>query len=184
MSALPGDIHECLVFNCNANSTDHHPPNCHDSINLQHSLICRDVSSTRKSAHFWKTYQLFCFNLFQCTSHNYAKLYRGTNCTSLPPIQQFNGEETTDGEMFQQWHEQFEAVAQLASWTDHGKLVDLTTRLKGRAYTFYRSCTPEQHYNLLVAELKNQFSLQPFNLNTFTTDNREQGSQWMTLHRS
>ena len=48
-------------------------------------------------------------------------------------------------------------MAQLASLTDHAKLVNLTIRLKGTAYTFYRSCTKEQH-NLLVAELKKRFT--------------------------
>ena len=54
----------------------------------------------------------------------------------LPPIQRFTGEDAGDGETFQEWHEQFESVAQLAGWTDQGKLVNLTTRLKGTAYSF------------------------------------------------
>ena len=37
----------------------------------------------------------------------------------LPPIQRFSGEDTEDGETFQEWHEQFEAIAQLAGWDDH-----------------------------------------------------------------
>ena len=44
----------------------------------------------------------------------------------LPPIARFSGEEQPDGEMFQDWLEQFESVAQLAGWNDHAKLVNLT----------------------------------------------------------
>ena len=78
----------------------------------------------------------------------------------LPPIQRFTGEDAGDGETFQEWHEQFESVAQLVGWTDQGKLVNLTTRLKGTAYSFYRSCSPEQRnsYPLLVVELKRRFT--------------------------
>lgn len=48
----------------------------------------------------------------------------------------------------------------LAQLDDHGKLVNLTTRLRGTVYSFYRSCTLEQRsdYKLLVAELKTRFT--------------------------
>ena len=50
-------------------------------------------------------------------------------------------------------------VASLARWGDQAKLVNLTTRLKGSAYSFYRACTPEQRasYPLLVKELSKRF---------------------------
>ena len=56
--------------------------------------------------------------------------------------------------------EQFEAVATLAGWDEHAKLVNLTTRLRGTAYSFYRSCASEQrsNYKLLVEQLSKQLS--------------------------
>lgn len=98
----------------------------------------------------------------------------------LPPIQRFIGEDAGDGETFQEWHEQFESVAQLAGWTDQGKLVNLTTRLKGTAYSFYRSCSPEQRnsYPLLVVELKRRFT--PVRLTAIQTQlfhDRQQGAK-------
>ena len=47
----------------------------------------------------------------------------------LPQILPFTGEGRQDGEAFQDWHEQFEAVANLGHWDDHCKLVNLTARL-------------------------------------------------------
>ena len=80
--------------------------------------------------------------------------------SQLPPIPRFSGEESSDGETFQDWQEQFESVAELGGWTDHGKLVHLTTRLRGAAYSFFRSCSPEQRssYSLLVVELQKRFT--------------------------
>lgn len=97
----------------------------------------------------------------------------------MPPIQRFSGEDTADDD-FLEWHEQFEAVAQLAGWTEHGKQVNLTTRLKGAAYLFFRSCTPQQRadYTLLVAELKRRFT--PVQLTAIQTQlfhDRKQGSK-------
>lgn len=37
----------------------------------------------------------------------------------LPPISRFTREDQPDGELFKDWHEQFESVAQLAGWDDH-----------------------------------------------------------------
>ena len=56
--------------------------------------------------------------------------------------------------------EQFEAVATLAGWDEHAKLVNLTTRLRGTAYSFYRSCASEQrsNYKLLVEQLSKRFT--------------------------
>ena len=78
----------------------------------------------------------------------------------LPPIGKFNGETNIgEGETFEAWHEQFEMVAAISHWDAQAKLVNLTTRLKGQAYTFYRSCTVQQRasYELLVAELTQRF---------------------------
>ena len=78
----------------------------------------------------------------------------------LPPITRFSGEEQPDGETFQDWLEQFESVAQLGGWNNHAKLVNLSTRLRGSAYSFYRSCTAEQRndYKLLVEQLTKRFT--------------------------
>ena len=79
----------------------------------------------------------------------------------LPPIGKFSGESSlADGETFEAWHEQFEMVASVSHWDPQTKLVNLTTQLKGQAYTFYRSCAPHQRssYDLLVAELMKRFT--------------------------
>ena len=81
--------------------------------------------------------------------------------SQLPQIPRFNGqEEQADGETFLDWLEQFESVAVLGDWNDHYKLVHLTTKLRGAAYSFYRSCSPTQRssYALLVEELKKRFT--------------------------
>ena len=95
----------------------------------------------------------------------------------LPPITQFSGEEQPDGETFQDWLEQFESVAQLGGWNSHAKLVNLFTRLRGSAYSFYRSCTAEQRndYKLLVEQLTKRFTpiqIQPIQSQLF--HNRQQ----------
>ena len=100
--------------------------------------------------------------------------------TQLPNIPRFSGEETTDGETFQDWHEQFESVAILGGWSEHGKLVNLTTRLKGAAYSFYRSCAAEHRnsYTQLVVELKKRFT--PVQLTAIQTQqfhDRQQGAK-------
>ena len=62
--------------------------------------------------------------------------------------------------MFEEWLEWFELMATTLSWSSQAKLVNLITRLHGQAYSFFRSCTMEQHtsYCLLVAELRKQFT--------------------------
>ena len=58
--------------------------------------------------------------------------------SQLPPIPKFTGEgQGTDGETFQEWLEQFEMVADVCQWNDQTKLVNLTMRLRGPAYSFY-----------------------------------------------
>lgn len=80
--------------------------------------------------------------------------------SQLPQLPRFSGEEQADGETFADWLEQFESVALLGRWDDHCKLVNLTTRLRGTAYQFFQSCTPDQRssYHLLVPELKKRFT--------------------------
>ena len=78
----------------------------------------------------------------------------------LPPIGKFSGETASaEGETFEAWHEHFEMVASVSHWDTQTKLVNLTTRLRGQAYAFYRSCTPQQraNYDVLVAELTKRF---------------------------
>ena len=79
-----------------------------------------------------------------------------------------------DGETLQYWLKQFESVATLG---EHGKLV---SRLRGAAYSFYRSCTPKQwsSYPLLTAELKKRFT--PVQLTAIQTQmfhNQVQGAK-------
>ena len=61
--------------------------------------------------------------------------------------------------MFQNKFEWFESVAVLEKWDDHCKLVNLTTQLRGTAYSFYHSCSTEQrsNYQCLVEEMKKRF---------------------------
>lgn len=39
--------------------------------------------------------------------------------------------------MFSDWLEQFEVMSLLGGWSEHTKLVNLTTHLRGTAYLFY-----------------------------------------------
>ena len=69
-------------------------------------------------------------------------------------------------------------MAQLAGWNGHAKLVNLTTRLRGSAYSFYRSCTTEQRndYGLLIQQLTTRFTpvqIQPIQSQLF--HDRKQG---------
>ena len=81
------------------------------------------------------------------------------SATLLPQIPNFYGDQK-DGETFQDWVEQFEAVGSLAGWNDHFKLVYLTSALKGAAKSFFRSCLPTQRskYDEMVAALKKRFT--------------------------
>ena len=79
----------------------------------------------------------------------------------LPPIPKFSGEDRSQGaETFRDWKEQFEMVASLAGWDERAKLVNLTARLRGQAFGFYRSCTLSQRasYESLVKELEKRFT--------------------------
>ena len=79
----------------------------------------------------------------------------------LPPLSKFNGD-TIEGEeqSFTDWIEQLELIAEAYRWNDQAKLVNLVTRLRGQAYSFYRSCTQDQRasYSALVAALKERFT--------------------------
>ena len=77
----------------------------------------------------------------------------------VPPLAAFSGEEK-DGITFGDWHEQFELVAGLCGWSDHVKLVNVATRLKGVAYAFHRSCTATQRasYQQMVVMLTDRFT--------------------------
>ena len=81
---------------------------------------------------------------------------------NLPPLPKFSGELSDRGcgmDIFQDWLEQFELIADVLDCSPQAKLVNLITRLQGQAYAFFRSCTMEQRtdYSLLVAELKKRF---------------------------
>ena len=78
----------------------------------------------------------------------------------VPPINKFSGERAGDQETFEEWLDQFELIATACQWTEQAKLVNLATRLKGQAYSFYRACTPTQRakYSSLVKALKERFT--------------------------
>lgn len=61
----------------------------------------------------------------------------------VPPLAVFSGEDK-DCITFRDWHEQLELVAGLCGWSDHVKLVNVATRLKGVAYAHYHFCTATQ----------------------------------------
>ena len=46
----------------------------------------------------------------------------------------------------------------MRGWNDQAKLVNLTTRLKGQAYSFYRTRTPVQR-SVLKEQLSKRFTL-------------------------
>ena len=79
----------------------------------------------------------------------------------LPPIRKFSGEDISEGgESFKDWIDQLEMVASISNWDERTKLVNLTTRLRGQAYAFYKSCCVQQqgNYTTLVAELTKRFT--------------------------
>ena len=85
----------------------------------------------------------------------------------LPPLSTFSGETTGNADgadagqrRVEDWLEQFEMVATMCKWDEAAKLANLATRLRGQAFTFYRSCSSQQRtrYSTLVAELKKRFT--------------------------
>ena len=66
---------------------------------------------------------------------------------NLPPLPKFSGKLRDGGcgmDIFQDWLEQFQLIADVLGWSPQAKLVNLITRLQGQAYSFLRSCTMEQ----------------------------------------
>ena len=56
--------------------------------------------------------------------------------------------------------EQFELVAEACQWDEKTKLVNLTMQLRGLAYSFYRTCKPEQRqdFDQLKGALSKRFT--------------------------
>ena len=80
----------------------------------------------------------------------------------LQPLNKFSGEDMSErGETFTEWIEQLEMIASVCHWDDGTKLVNLTARLRGQVYAFFRSCTMQQRgdYATLFSELKKRFTL-------------------------
>ena len=79
----------------------------------------------------------------------------------LPPLPNFTGDNLdAEGESFENWLERLEPVATTYHWSDQTKLVNITTRLRGSASRFYRSCPPQQRatYSALASALKQRFT--------------------------
>ena len=78
----------------------------------------------------------------------------------VPPINKFSGDDVNgEGDTFLEWVKQFELIAEMCGWNDRAKLVNLTTRLRGQAYSFYQTCTPKERseYSQLKAKLVARF---------------------------
>ena len=101
--------------------------------------------------------------------------------TQLPPIQRFGREDIEEGETFQDWKEQFEAIAMMAGWNDHSKLVNLTTR----AYSLYRSCSgaATPYWWLNYRRGLPQYNSLRSRRSSSITASKEQRSLWTTTHR-
>ena len=79
----------------------------------------------------------------------------------LPSLPTFSGERTEgDSEGFDDWLERLELVANMCGWNDQTKLVNVVTRLRGAASSFYRSCAPQDRasYIRLVTALQQRFT--------------------------
>ncbi len=80
----------------------------------------------------------------------------------LPPLPKFDGGVSlgTERESVKEWLEQFGLVAGVCKWDGPTKLVNLVTRLKGEAYAFYKSCTPQQRssYEEMAEALTQRFT--------------------------
>ena len=95
----------------------------------------------------------------------------------IPP---FSGDGQETGEVFADWLEYFENVANLAGWDDNWRLTHLTASLKDVAASFYRSCGGEvrNDYPSLLAAMKRRFT--PVYLTAVQTQlfhNRMQGEK-------
>ena len=83
----------------------------------------------------------------------------GVLTNQIPPLPKFSGEVDSskgDSESFTDWKEKFEMVAEAYHWDDRTKLV----RLRGQAYSFYRSCDGNQRscYANLFEQLVRRFT--------------------------
>ena len=102
-----------------------------------------------------------------------------SSTSPLSPICKFRGEDPDqEGGNFEEWIEQFEMIADAYGWNARTRLVNLTTRLQGQAYSFYRTCSPEQRtdYERLKAQMMTRFTpvrLQAVHSNLF--HQRKQG---------
>ena len=80
----------------------------------------------------------------------------------LPPLPKFTGDGQvgSEEERFDEWLERLEMVATMCGWNEQAKLVNLITRLRGQAYSFYRSCPHQQrsNYRSLAAALSKRFT--------------------------
>ena len=79
----------------------------------------------------------------------------------IPPINKFSGENLeAEGEVFQEWIQQFELIAELCGWNNRAKLVNLTTCLRGQAYQFllYMHARAKADYSSLKAQLERRFT--------------------------
>ena len=120
-------------------------------------------------------------SLSQPSLGNRDQLAQALLAQQLPAVPKFSGEDRSRGaEMFRDWKEQFELVAQLGCWDEKAKLANLVARLKGQAFAFYRSCTLKQRasYGALVTELERRFM--PVELPAVQTSlfhDRRQGSR-------
>ena len=80
----------------------------------------------------------------------------------IPPLGKFSGvnNDSKLDEQFQGWIGQFQLVASVHNWDKRAKLVNLSTRLSGQAFAFYRSCSTQQRadYDALVGEMKKHFT--------------------------
>ena len=75
----------------------------------------------------------------------------------VQPLSKFSGADIDgESESFEEWVEQFELIADMYGWDPRAWLVNLTTRLQGQAYNFYRTCSPQQraHYELQLLTLR------------------------------
>lgn len=83
--------------------------------------------------------------------------------SDFPPLPNFTGDSRNECEVesFPEWLEQFEMMAEAAcQWSQCTRLVNISMRLRGSAYSFYQSCSPDQRktYDELVTTLSQRFS--------------------------
>ena len=97
----------------------------------------------------------------------------------LPTIPKFSGE-SLETETFEDWLEHFKLLAKVCHWDKPAKLLNLTMRLKGQAFSFFRSCTPEQRsdYDVLVSELSKRFK--PVRIQSVQSSNFHERKQAIT----